>query len=234
MAALGTIFNKLGASGIGKIFTTASEEAKKVAYRLTDGGKNAIGILGKMEVVAKGLGAALKVALSPLALITMAIGFMQKLSRKGKEGATHMRSMSQDTMDLGRNLGVSSEKAKELAGQATAIGSSFGMTTSAAKQAAGGKHSVNLVLALLFGLIHGLGFSNYFKMMIGRGEDKILPLLEFSLGIEAAQIIIVVGILLIGAFLQNILKVNKRDWILVCSSIVIGFAIQMMLNRIFW
>ena len=103
-----------------------------------------------------------------------------------------------------------------------------------AKQAAIGKHSVNLVLALLFGLIHGLGFSNYFKMMIGRGEDKILPLLEFSLGIEAAQIIIVVGILLIGAVLQNILKVNKRDWILVCSSIVIGFAIQMMLNRIFW
>ncbi|MGY8943237.1 MAG: HupE/UreJ family protein [Flavobacteriales bacterium] len=103
-----------------------------------------------------------------------------------------------------------------------------------AKQAAGGKQNINLVLALLFGLIHGLGFSNYFKMMIGRGEDKILPLLEFSLGIEAAQILIVVGILLIGAVLQNFLKVNKRDWILVCSSIVIGFAIQMMLNRIFW
>ena len=103
-----------------------------------------------------------------------------------------------------------------------------------AKQAASGKDKINLVLALLFGLIHGLGFSNYFKMMIGRGEDKILPLLEFSLGIEAAQILIVVGILLIGAVLQNFLKVNKRDWILVCSSIVIGFAIQMMLNRIFW
>ena len=71
-------------------------------------------------------------------------------------------------------------------------------------------------------------------MMIGRGEDKILPLLEFSLGIEAAQIIIVVGILLIGAILHTFLKVNKRDWVLVCSSIVIGFAIQMMLNRIFW
>ena len=103
-----------------------------------------------------------------------------------------------------------------------------------AKQAVGGKQNINLILALLFGLIHGLGFSNYFKMMIGRGEDKILPLLEFSLGIEAAQIIIVVGILLIGAILHNFLKVNKRDWVLVCSSIVIGFAIQMMLNRIFW
>jgi hypothetical protein len=103
-----------------------------------------------------------------------------------------------------------------------------------AKQAASGKDKINLVLALLFGFIHGLGFSNYFNMMIGRGEDKIIPLLEFSLGIEAAQIIIVVGILLIGTVLQNFLKVNKRDWILVCSSIVIGFAIQMMLNRIFW
>ena len=102
------------------------------------------------------------------------------------------------------------------------------------KQAAKGKQNTNLILALLFGLIHGLGFSNYFKMMIGRGEDKIIPLLEFSLGIEMAQIIIVLGILLIGTILQNFFKVTKRDWILVCSSIVIGFAIQMILNRVFW
>ena len=39
-----------------------------------------------------------------------------------------------------------------------------------AKQAAGGKHSVNLVLALLFGLIHGLGFSNAFNAAI-EGSD---------------------------------------------------------------
>ena len=103
-----------------------------------------------------------------------------------------------------------------------------------AKQAAGGKQNINLVLALLFGLIHGLGFSNYFKMMIGKGEDKVMPLLEFSLGIEAAQIIIVLGILLMGTILQHFFKVTKRDWILVCSSIVIGFAIQMLLNRVFW
>jgi hydrogenase/urease accessory protein HupE len=104
----------------------------------------------------------------------------------------------------------------------------------ASKKVAGGKQNTNLILALFFGLIHGLGFSNYFKMMIGKGEDKVFPLLEFSLGIEAAQIIIVLCILLIGSTLQNFFKVNKRDWILVCSSIVIGFSIQMMLNRVFW
>ncbi|MDG1396775.1 MAG: HupE/UreJ family protein [Polaribacter sp.] len=96
------------------------------------------------------------------------------------------------------------------------------------------KDNTNLIFALFFGLIHGLGFSNYFKMMIGQQEDKILPLIEFALGIELAQIIIVFGIIFLGLVFQNFLKVTKRDWILVCSSIVIGFAIQMMTERVFW
>ncbi|WP_026776378.1 HupE/UreJ family protein [Polaribacter sp. Hel_I_88] len=96
------------------------------------------------------------------------------------------------------------------------------------------KGNINLVLALFFGLIHGLGFSNYFKMMIGKEEDKLFPLIEFALGIEVAQIIIVLGILIIGLLLKTFLKVQRRDWVLVTSSIVIGFSIQMMLERVFW
>ena len=96
------------------------------------------------------------------------------------------------------------------------------------------KDNINLIFALFFGLIHGLGFSNYFKMMIGQEEEKLFPLLEFALGIEIAQLIIVLGILIIGAILQNFFRVTKRDWILVCSSIVIGFSIQMMIDRVFW
>ena len=103
-----------------------------------------------------------------------------------------------------------------------------------AKNSSSKKENLNLLFALFFGLIHGLGFSNYFKMMVGREEDKLFPLFEFALGIEAAQIIIVLGILLIGSILQNFLRVTKRDWILVCSSIVIGFSIQMMMERVFW
>lgn len=102
------------------------------------------------------------------------------------------------------------------------------------KKSSYGKENTNLVFALFFGLIHGLGFSNYFKMMIGKEDDKLMPLLEFAVGIEAAQIIIVLGILIIGTLLQNFFKVTRRDWILVCSSIVIGFSIQMMLDRVFW
>jgi len=103
-----------------------------------------------------------------------------------------------------------------------------------AKKTSKGKENINLLFALFFGLIHGLGFSNYFKMMIGQEEDKVLPLVEFALGIEAAQIIIVLAILSLGFLFQNIFKVNRRDWILIFSSIVIGFSIQMMIDRVFW
>ncbi|WP_338057109.1 HupE/UreJ family protein [Tenacibaculum maritimum] len=103
-----------------------------------------------------------------------------------------------------------------------------------AKKASQGKENQNLFFALFFGLIHGLGFSNYFKIMIGKNNDKFFPLLEFALGVEAAQIIIVLLILLIGAVFQSVFTVSRRDWILVASSIVVGFAAQMMVDRIFW
>jgi len=108
------------------------------------------------------------------------------------------------------------------------------MNVMTAKKASVGKENQNLFFALFFGLVHGLGFSNYFKSMMGKNEDKLIPLLEFALGVEAAQIIIVIGILLIGAIIQGVFGANRRDWILVTSSIVIGFAIQMMLDRVFW
>jgi len=103
-----------------------------------------------------------------------------------------------------------------------------------AKKISKTKDNVNLIFALFFGLIHGLGFSNYFRGMIGREEDKFLPLIEFALGIELAQVIIVLGILLLGVMLESVAKVSKRDWIMVTSSIVVGFSVQMMLDRVFW
>ena len=103
-----------------------------------------------------------------------------------------------------------------------------------AKKSSAGKQNTNLFFALFFGLIHGLGFSNYFKIMVGKGDNKLFPLFEFAVGIEAAQIIIILGILIIGTILQHFFRVTRRDWILVCSSSVIGFAIQMLFNRVFW
>ena len=96
------------------------------------------------------------------------------------------------------------------------------------------QNNINLFFAFFFGLIHGLGFSNYFRMIIDENEDKILPLLEFAVGIEIAQVIIVLVILIVGFVALSIFKISRRDWVLVLSSIVIGIVLPMLIERKFW
>ncbi len=79
-----------------------------------------------------------------------------------------------------------------------------------------------------FGVIHGLGFSTYFKMIAGSGENKLLPLLEFALGIETAQVVVVLSVLILAFLFQNVLQVSRRDWILVVSSLVIGIILPIL------
>ncbi len=94
--------------------------------------------------------------------------------------------------------------------------------------------NINLFFAFSFGLIHGLGFSNYFRMIVEETEAKLAPLLSFALGIEIAQLVIVISILTIGYLAAKVLKITKRDWVLVLSSIVIGIVIPMLAERKFW
>lgn len=86
-----------------------------------------------------------------------------------------------------------------------------------------------------FGIIHGLGFSNYFNNIIsGKPSDKLLPLFEFALGIEAAQIIAVLSALLLAYIVQTLLKFSKRDWILIASAFIIGVVVPMILQNEIW
>jgi hypothetical protein len=96
------------------------------------------------------------------------------------------------------------------------------------------KTNINLFFALFFGLIHGFGFSRYFKVLIGTSNNKLIPLLEFALGIEIAQVVIVIVILAVGFMFQTFLRFSKRDWILIISSIVIGLVLPILRGAIFW
>ena len=104
----------------------------------------------------------------------------------------------------------------------------------AGKKSRNNKIQVLYFATIFFGIIHGLGFSTYFKMISGSASNVALPLLEFALGIEAAQIIVVLAVLLISFLVQFVFKFSQRDWILVVSSIVIGFAIPILVENIFW
>ena len=86
---------------------------------------------------------------------------------------------------------------------------------------------------LFFGLIHGLGFAREFRILLGDSDNKLIVLLEFALGIEISQVIIVFMVLFLGYVGQTIFRFSKRDWIMVVSSIVIGLVIPMVLNSDF-
>jgi len=97
--------------------------------------------------------------------------------------------------------------------------------------------SVNLIffVTLFFGIIHGLGFSNYFKTILGgTPSSKLVPLLEFALGIEAAQLIVVFVVLVISYIVQTVFRFSKRDWALVMSAFVIGVVIPMIVESPIW
>lgn len=90
-------------------------------------------------------------------------------------------------------------------------------------------------ITLFFGIIHGLGFSNYFNSILsGKPSDKLAPLLEFSLGIEVAQLAVVISSLILAYIVQTLLKFSKRDWILIVSAFIIGVVIPMILENEIW
>ena len=97
-----------------------------------------------------------------------------------------------------------------------------------------GSINLNLFFALFFGLIHGLGFSSYFKMLVGHTDDKIIPLFSFAIGVELAQAIIVIVLLTIALVFAKLFKISKRDWVLVLSAIVVGIILPILKDRIFW
>ena len=99
----------------------------------------------------------------------------------------------------------------------------------------GKEHSINwnYVIAMVFGWIHGLGFSNYFKALLGKEESIISPLLSFNLGVELGQLIIVMLILLISYVSLVRLKIQHRDWIIFLSGAAASVALVLMLEAKF-
>jgi hypothetical protein len=86
-------------------------------------------------------------------------------------------------------------------------------------------------VALCFGFIHGLGFSNDLKSIIGGENGLVIKLFAANIGIETAQICFVFLLLLIGFVCNNLLKINKREYLLFVSGAILGAALYMAFER---
>lgn len=88
--------------------------------------------------------------------------------------------------------------------------------------------TVGYFLAITFGLIHGMGISNFLKALMSPGDSLIISLLGFNIGVELAQIVVILISLAISYIALNMLKVNKSNWIKTISLISIVISIYIL------
>lgn len=91
--------------------------------------------------------------------------------------------------------------------------------------------SINYFLALIFGLIHGMGFANTLRVMLARDQDLGWSLFGFNVGLEVGQIVVVLCLLLLAFIVVHLAKVNRRDWVIFLSAAVFGLAVKITIER---
>lgn len=93
--------------------------------------------------------------------------------------------------------------------------------------------SINYFLALFFGLIHGMGFANSLRsMLLTKDQNMGWSLFGFNVGLEAGQIVVVMILLLIAHIIVNLVRVNRKDWVIFLSAAVFGLAFKIALERV--
>lgn len=91
---------------------------------------------------------------------------------------------------------------------------------------------IRYVLIGVFGLIHGMGFSNYFTSLLGTEHSIWLPLLSFNIGVETGQIAFAMFVLLFQYILIKFMNVSHRSWQLFVSGGAAFVALTLILNRL--
>lgn len=90
---------------------------------------------------------------------------------------------------------------------------------------------MNYYLALIFGLIHGMGFANTARMMMAEEQNIFVPLLGFNIGLELGQIVVVILILIIQYLLIKYVKFSKLWWMVFASAIALVVALKICIER---
>ena len=89
-------------------------------------------------------------------------------------------------------------------------------------------------MALFFGLIHGLGFSNYFRALMMDDSSILVPLLAFNIGIELGQLLVVAFIVGASFLFLKVVGVKHREWNLFISGAAAGLSVLLMFENRFW
>lgn len=101
----------------------------------------------------------------------------------------------------------------------------------------------NYLMALVFGLIHGMGFANTIRFMMAKDQQIGWSLFGFNIGLEAGQVVVVIIILLISLLFVTKLNVflnlfwntkfaiKRKWWVWSINIFSFYLAFRMMMDR---
>ncbi|MGO1752186.1 MAG: HupE/UreJ family protein [Psychroflexus sp.] len=98
----------------------------------------------------------------------------------------------------------------------------------AGKSKSSSRPIVLYLFILSFGLVHGFSFASYFSEISKGSSSLLINLVEFALGIDISQVLIVIATFLLSVIFQRILRYSQRDWVLIISSVILGLAIPIL------
>jgi len=93
-------------------------------------------------------------------------------------------------------------------------------------------HAIQYGIALGFGLIHGLGYANYIRMILSADQQLLWGLFSFNLGLEACQIVVVCLVLLTVWVSSMIHAKAHMRWVSFVSAFVLFFALKLAIERV--
>ena len=88
------------------------------------------------------------------------------------------------------------------------------------------------LMALGFGWIHGMGFSNYLRSTLFPGENLLGQLFSFNVGIEVGQILILAKILLITFVFTQLLKIKRNHWAFTLSGVAFAVSLYLIFDQL--
>lgn len=89
---------------------------------------------------------------------------------------------------------------------------------------------IKYMLTVLFGLIHGMGFSGYFRMLVGKSESIISPLVGFNIGVEIGQLMFLLAYLIITSLIVGFFKVKDKSRIVFTMGLCVGISLILIID----
>ncbi|MBI3141748.1 MAG: HupE/UreJ family protein [Bacteroidetes bacterium] len=89
-------------------------------------------------------------------------------------------------------------------------------------------------LVMAFGLVHGLGFSNFLQAVLPPGIPTIWPLLAFNLGVECGQLAFMAIVLFASYLMYRFTPIKTQHAVVFAMFVTAALSILLIFENKFW